>query len=235
MIRELFVWGKYVTFNYFREKTKIHKRNLRQVARAPPPSPTPFSLPPLYIYVTQWQRPTHAQRCRVHIRSKVGVGDDAVLASTGLPPDRKVGGLEVWSVWSSAVVRRLSGDWSWISCRACKNLGGWPRENGSRRGSLTCGRAKCTLRAPTAPHGGKSQKRTAAGWRPLVQGCPGGAVGRVGNFRQKNNSAEDGIDGTNGYFRRNSGCSAKQKISEFRSEPFRGRVNISEFQSVEQK
>ncbi len=24
---------------------------------------------------------------------------------------------------------------------------------------------------------------------------------RVGNFRQKNNSAEDGIDGTNGYFR----------------------------------
>jgi hypothetical protein len=54
MIRELFVWGKYVTFNYFREKTKIHKRNSRQVARAPPPSPTPFSLPPLYIYVTQW-------------------------------------------------------------------------------------------------------------------------------------------------------------------------------------
>jgi hypothetical protein len=34
---------------------------------------------------------------------------------------------------------------------------------------------------------------------------------RVGNFRQKNNSAEDGIDGTNGYFRRNSGCSAEQK------------------------
>jgi hypothetical protein len=54
MIRELFVWGKCVTFNYFREKTKIHKRNSRQVARAPPPSPTPFSLPPLYIYVTQW-------------------------------------------------------------------------------------------------------------------------------------------------------------------------------------
>jgi hypothetical protein len=34
---------------------------------------------------------------------------------------------------------------------------------------------------------------------------------RVGNFRQKNNSAEDGIDGTNGYFRRNSGCSADRK------------------------
>jgi hypothetical protein len=45
---------------------------------------------------------------------------------------------------------------------------------------------------------------------------------RVGNFRQKNNSAEDGIDGTNGYFRRNSGCSAEQNFSEFRSEPFRG-------------
>ncbi len=34
---------------------------------------------------------------------------------------------------------------------------------------------------------------------------------RVGNFRQKNNSAEDGIDRTYGYFRRNSGCSAEQK------------------------
>jgi hypothetical protein len=58
---------------------------------------------------------------------------------------------------------------------------------------------------------------------------------RVGNFRQKNNSAEDGIDGTNGYFRRNSGCSAEQNFSEFRSEPFRGRENISEFRSAEQK
>jgi hypothetical protein len=37
-------------------------------------------------------------------------------------------------------------------------------------------------------------------------------VRRVGKFRQINNSAEDGIDGTNGYFRRNSGCSAEQKI-----------------------
>jgi hypothetical protein len=35
---------------------------------------------------------------------------------------------------------------------------------------------------------------------------------RVGNFRQKNNSAEDGIDGTNGYFQQNSGCSAEQKM-----------------------
>ncbi len=58
---------------------------------------------------------------------------------------------------------------------------------------------------------------------------------RVGNFRQKNNSAEDGIDGTNGYFRRNSGYSAEQKTSEFRSEPFHGRENNSEFRSVAQK
>ncbi len=58
---------------------------------------------------------------------------------------------------------------------------------------------------------------------------------RVGNFRQKNNFAEDGIDGTNGYFRRNSGCSAEEKISEFRSEPFRGGENNSEFHSVKQK
>ncbi len=62
-----------------------------------------------------------------------------------------------------------------------------------------------------------------------------GSQFRVGNFRQKNNSAEDGIVGTNGYFRRNSGCSAEQKISEFRSELFRGRENNSEFRSVEQK
>ncbi len=34
---------------------------------------------------------------------------------------------------------------------------------------------------------------------------------RVGNFRQNIYSAEDGIDWTNGYFRRNSGCSAEQK------------------------
>ncbi len=34
---------------------------------------------------------------------------------------------------------------------------------------------------------------------------------RVGNFRQKNYSAEDGIDGSIGLFRRHSGCSAEQK------------------------
>jgi hypothetical protein len=46
---------------------------------------------------------------------------------------------------------------------------------------------------------------------------------------------EDGIDGTNGYFRRNSGCSVEQKTSEFRSQSFRGRENNSEFRSVGQK
>jgi hypothetical protein len=34
---------------------------------------------------------------------------------------------------------------------------------------------------------------------------------RVGNFQQKNNSVEDGIDATNDHFRLNSGCSAEQK------------------------
>ncbi len=34
---------------------------------------------------------------------------------------------------------------------------------------------------------------------------------RVGNFRQKKFSAEDGIDGTIGLFRRNSGCSVEKK------------------------
>ncbi len=67
----------------------------------------------------------------------------------------------------------------------------------------------------------------------------GGSLGRqvdIGlGISDKKNSAEDGIDGTNGYFRRNSGFSAEQKISEFRSEPFRGRANNSEFRSVEQK
>jgi hypothetical protein len=69
----------------------------------------------------------------------------------------------------------------------------------------------------------------------LIQSGSGVLPGRVGNFRQKNNSAEDGIDGTNDYFRRNSGCSAEQKLSEFRSEPFRGSENKSEFRSVDQK
>ncbi len=76
-------------------------------------------------------------------------------------------------------------------------------------------------------------------------GTPSLTNEKQGNFDQihvglgisdkKNNSAEDGIDGTNGYFRRNSGCSAEQKISEFRSEPFRGRENNSEFRSMEHK
>ncbi len=47
-------------------------------------------------------------------------------------------------------------------------------------------------------------------------------------------SAEDGIEETNDYFRRNSGYSAEKKISDFRSEPFRGRENNSEFRSVEE-
>ncbi len=34
---------------------------------------------------------------------------------------------------------------------------------------------------------------------------------RVGNFQQKNYSAEDGIDGTVAWFQRNSGCSVEQK------------------------
>jgi hypothetical protein len=43
-------------------------------------------------------------------------------------------------------------------------------------------------------------------------GSPSPLENRVGNFRQKNYSAEDGIDGTIGLFRRNSSCSAEQKI-----------------------
>ncbi len=73
----------------------------------------------------------------------------------------------------------------------------------------------------------------------------------VGNFRQKNNSAEDGIDGTNGYFRRNSvpNPSAEEKttqnsvplnkkrskLTEFPSEHFSGRENNSEFLSLDTK
>ena len=81
---------------------------------------------------------------------------------------------------------------------------------------------------------------------------------RVGNFRQKNYSAEDGIGGKIGLFQRNSDCSAdlgipfrthsaeeknarnslswnkiEAKLSEYRSEPFRGRENNWEFRSVE--
>ncbi len=83
----------------------------------------------------------------------------------------------------------------------------------------------------------------------------------VGNFRQKNYSAEDRIGGKICLFRRNSACSAERKnlripfrthsseeknarisvpwnkieakLSEFHSEPFRGRENNSEFRSVE--
>ncbi len=42
----------------------------------------------------------------------------------------------------------------------------------------------------------------------------GGGDTRVGNFLQKNYSTEDGIDGTIGLFRRNSGCSAEQQTLE---------------------
>jgi hypothetical protein len=54
----------------------------------------------------------------------------------------------------------------------------------------------------------------------------------------KINSAEDGIDGTNGYFRPNFGAVPwNRKLSEFRSEPFVlcGRENNSELRSMEQK
>jgi hypothetical protein len=82
---------------------------------------------------------------------------------------------------------------------------------------------------------------------------------RVGNFRQKNYSAEDGIGGEIGLFRRNSACFAERKnlgipfrthsaeeknaqnsvpwnkieakLSEFSSKPFCGRENNSEFRS----
>jgi hypothetical protein len=65
-----------------------------------------------------------------------------------------------------------------------------------------------------------------------------GGVGEgstVGNFRQHNNAAEDGIDETNGLFRRYFGCSAEQKLSGFRSEPFPVREKCSEFHRVELK
>jgi hypothetical protein len=39
--------------------------------------------------------------------------------------------------------------------------------------------AKCTRRAATAPGGGKSRKRTAAGGRPRALGNAGGAAGSV--------------------------------------------------------
>jgi hypothetical protein len=42
-------------------------------------------------------------------------------------------------------------------------------------------------------------------------------------FPAKNNYAEDRIDGTNGYFRRNSGFSAEQKTLGILFQPFRRR------------
>jgi hypothetical protein len=80
---------------------------------------------------------------------------------------------------------------------------------------------------------------------PKQKARRGGGL-RVGNFREKNNSAEDGIDETNGYFRRNSGCSEEQKALRipFRTllrnsvplsknrRPFSGTENNSEFLSV---
>ncbi len=78
-------------------------------------------------------------------------------------------------------------------------------------------------------------RRMSTMCRVTWQHCWFTSAPRVGNFRQKNNSAEDGIDGTNGYFRRNSGCSAEQKTSEFSSEHFSGRENNSEFLPVETK
>jgi hypothetical protein len=84
---------------------------------------------------------------------------------------------------------------------------------------------------------------------------------RVGNFRQRNYSAEDGIAGTIGLVRRNSSCSTERKtlgipfrtisrkrkmlgipyrgtkieakLLEFRSESFRRRENNPEFRSTE--
>jgi hypothetical protein len=49
---------------------------------------------------------------------------------------------------------------------------------------------------------------------------------RVGNFRQKNYSAEDGIDGITGLFRRNSGYSAEQETLgiPFRTTPQRRKM-----------
>jgi hypothetical protein len=58
---------------------------------------------------------------------------------------------------------------------------------------------------------------------------------RVGNFRQKNNSVEDGIDGTHGYFRLNSGCSAEQKTLGIPFRTLLRKRNNSEFRSMEQK
>jgi hypothetical protein len=51
-------------------------------------------------------------------------------------------------------------------------------------------------------------------------------MSRVGYFRQKNYSLEDGIDGTTGMFRWNSGCSAEHKTLgiPFRTVPQRRKM-----------
>ena len=54
---------------------------------------------------------------------------------------------------------------------------------------------------------------------------------RVGNFREKNYSAEYGTRRNRRLFRRNSVVSRNRKLSEFRSEPFRGIKKRSEFHS----
>jgi hypothetical protein len=71
-------------------------------------------------------------------------------------------------------------------------------------------------------------------------------VSRAGNFLQKNYSAEDGIEGTIGLCRRNSGCSAEKetfgipavarnrKLLEFRSKTPRRGKKCLEFSIVEQ-
>jgi hypothetical protein len=69
MVRELFVWGKYVIYNYLRGTTTHFWRNSRQVAGAPPP-PQPLSLYLLYLYMYlsgYWSPPpTHA--CTDHAK-----------------------------------------------------------------------------------------------------------------------------------------------------------------------
>jgi|LakMenEpi03Aug12_release.lakeMendotaPanAssembly.Ray.scaffolds.fasta_scaffold156286_3 hypothetical protein len=76
--------------------------------------------------------------------------------------------------------------------------------------------------------------RYSSHFQPFLQQ----ASGQEGwEFPTKINSAEDGIDGTNVYFRQNSGYCMEQKIVRisFPTLFFRGRENNWEFQSVEQK
>ncbi len=68
--------------------------------------------------------------------------------------------------------RRLQAGWAaaWSEMVAgrAKTPVGWPGENGSRRGSLGCGGAKCTLRATRRPAGENpgSRRRWAGGPNP---------------------------------------------------------------------